>query len=724
MHTSESGMGRRLWPIAGAFVLLAAANGAWPHGVGAGGTHVMDWSSETVSRVVSPAFGWNNLGATVLGFAPGTTVTVDGRSCMRAIALNVDVRDSYAFDIAEPVVLHLVVDRENSAPGIAVDYDRIGGPGRVARSLGGAKGKRFVELAIELPDAQFANRGDDGADLMLSSSASSPSGNTQPLPEITVCGIEIARSFRTPLKQYGWLDLGIEDEDGTPTAARMGLYNGAGSLPVPGVDAVEIRKFDDLTHTFLLQTSAVWPHTNRFVFYADGRYRARLPAGRYRLVAAKGIEYRMIDETLEIRGGMTTGQTLRLKRAVDLPKKGWYSGDVHIHSARHDELDSARLLAQARAEDLHVANVLQMGNVARTYFPQYAWGEAGRYRRGTHSLVSGQEDPRTLTLGHTIHLNLQRPIRFPDDYLDYRRVFEAAAAQRGVSGFAHASGRGLDASGPAGWASGGIEGMALQATSGLLDFAEIMQSSEIGTGDWFALLNLGYRLAPAAGTDYPYIEHPGAVRSYVETGPNYRVDAWFEGLEQGRTFVTNGPILEMTLNGQGIGREVRVARGDSLAVIARAVLNPDIGKLTRQELIRHGEVIASEAAAQTGEQLDLHFSAAAKESAWYVVRAHARRPGHSASITAITAPIYVVVDGESRVWKRDAVAGIADRLISALEIVKNRALADVFDSEPWHTMPVWTEQFPRLLAQARERIEAAQQELRELREASSASTAD
>ena len=57
------------------------------------------------------------------------------------------------------------------------------------------------------------------------------------------------------------------------------------------------------------------------------------------------------------------------------------------------------------------------------------------------------------------------------------------------------------------------------------------------------------------------------------------------------------------------------------------------------------------------------------------------------------------------------------RLISALEAVKNRALADVFDSEPWHTMPVWTERFPDLLANARKRIEAAQQELGELREA-------
>jgi hypothetical protein len=197
------------------------------------------------------------------------------------------------------------------------------------------------------------------------------------------------------------------------------------------------------------------------------------------------------------------------------------------------------------------------------------------------------------------------------------------------------------------------------------------------------------------------------------------VDAWFAGLEQGRTFVTNGPILEMSLNGQGIGREVRVARGDPLGVSATATLNPDIGTLVRLELIRHGEVIASEAVEAGAGQLTLRFSEPARASAWYVVRAHGQRPRHSASITAITAPIYVLVDGEERTWKREAVSGI--RLISALEIVKNRAPADVIDSEPWDTMPVWTGEFPRLLAQVRERLEAAQQELRERAEAAEGS---
>ena len=694
-------MSKRISKLLLSSVVLLAATNARPHGAGVGGSHVMDWHSQTVSRVVSTASSWNNLGATVAVSTAGETVAVGNRTCMQAAALDVDVRDSYGFDLNEPVVLTLVVDRQAGASGIAVMYDRVGGPGRVERALDDKGAKRFVELTVPLPNARFANRGDHGTDMMLTA-ASTPAFLRA--DSVTVCDIRIARSYETQVEPYGRLDLAIQDEDGVVTAARLGLYGADGRLPIPSPDAVAIRKFDDLSRTFLLQDSAVWPHDNRFVFYVDGRYQARVPVGSYQLVATKGIEYRMLNKTIEVRADETTRKTYRLKRYVDMPRKGWYSGDVHIHNLRRQEHDSVQLLAQSRAEDVHVANILKMGNVAETYFPQYAWGKAGRHQRGVHTLVPGQEDPRTLTLGHTIHLNLERPVRFADDYLNYHRVFEAVAAQGGISGFAHA----------AGGEYGVVEGMTMQAAFGLLDFGEVMQAGEIGTDAWFALLNLGYRFSPAAGTDYPYLDHPGAVRNYVETGPDYSVDAWFSGLEQGRTFVTNGPILDLTVSGHTIGGEARVDSGDQLNVSAGAVLNPDIGTLVRLELIKHGEVIARESSAEGAENLTLRFSEDAQESAWYVVRAHGQKLGHSGSINAISAPVYVVVDGRERVWKRQAVPAIANRLISALEDVKNRTLADLIETEAWHTMPLWAEGFSRGLALARERIETTQQKLRDL----------
>jgi len=75
-----------------------------------------------------------------------------------------------------------------------------------------------------------------------------------------------------------------------------------------------------------------------------------------------------------------------------------------VHIAREHAEDDA-VWAQIAAEDIHVANLLEMGNIAVTHFKQPAWGEAGQYVREGHALVSGQEDPRTVQRGHTLTIS-------------------------------------------------------------------------------------------------------------------------------------------------------------------------------------------------------------------------------------------------------------------------------------------------------------------------------
>lgn len=699
-------------PIYGFILFLLAAlivptQQVCAHGAGVSGNHIVDWHSETVSRVIFPGWAWNNLGATSIALGTtsfsmaGSTVEIDGRVCLRAPSIVADMRDSYGFNLNEPVTLKLVVDN-TSTRKVAVAYDAVGGAARVEHGVSSAGEGRLVELSINLAKARFANRGDHSTDVMLMSVAGPTSSS--PPEKLTVCDIKFERSFTTPSEDFGWVDITLKDENQQLTGARVGLYDAEGRLPLPGNDAVSLRKFDDDTRSFLLQPNVVWPHSNRFVFYIDGRYRARLPVGQYHLIAAKGLEYRVLSETLTVLPEKTTTSSLELKRQFNLPQEGWYSGDVHIHSQRRESGDTDQLWRQVAAEDLHVGNILLMGNVAETYFQQYIWGREGRYIRDGHVLITGQEDPRTLTLGHTLHLNLEKPVRFPDEYLNYSRVFEAVADQGGISGFAHASGR----------LPGTTEGMAMQAAFGLLDFGEIMQAGFIGTEAWYTLLNLGYRVAPAAGSDYPYLDHVGAVRTYVNTGKPFDVDAWFDGLEASKTFVTNGPILDFTINGQSMGGELRVARNSRLQINARARLNPDIGSLTEMQLIKYGDTLARVASGRNSAEWELDEDLRALESAWYVIYARAKRPGHEGRIEAISAPIYVVVDGQERTWKRTAVPEIGEQLIAILERVKQQRPEEILAGEDWHTLPVWRRDFARQHKLAVPQITATQNHLREL----------
>jgi hypothetical protein len=74
---------------------------------------------------------------------------------------------------------------------------------------------------------------------------------------------------------------------------------------------------------------------------------------------------------------------------------------------------------------------------------------------------------------------------------------------------------------------------------------------------YYTLLNCGFRLAPTAGTASGVHPVPlGWSRVYVHTGDHLTVDGFLDGLKQGRSFVTTGPMLFAKVNGKLPGEVV------------------------------------------------------------------------------------------------------------------------------------------------------------------------
>jgi TolB protein len=76
---------------------------------------------------------------------------------------------------------------------------------------------------------------------------------------------------------------------------------------------------------------------------------------------------------------------------------------------------------------------------------------------------------------------------------------------------------------------------------------------------WYRLLNLGFRIPAAGGTDamanFASLRGPvGMNRVYarVPEGP-LSEPAWLDALKAGRSFATNGPLLGLELGGAKIG---------------------------------------------------------------------------------------------------------------------------------------------------------------------------
>jgi len=453
----------------------------------------------------------------------------------------------------------------------------------------------------------------------------------------------------------------------------------------------------------------LWPSAQRQAFYASGTYESQVPAGSYELVATRGPEYRTFKTTVTVKAGQTNRVTVSLQRYIDQPSRGWYSGDTHLHLMR-DQAQDLAVWGEVAAEDVHVGNLLEMGNIVTTHFRQPAWGKAGRFLKDGHLIASGQEDPRTTERGHTIHHNLQKPIHLPpEDFFSYHKVFEASHSQGGVSGYAHM-----------GQIFNGRRGLALDVPYDLVDFIEVLQGGRLGVDNWYPYLNLGFKISPAAGSDYPYYgpSLPGVERYYVQLDRPFDPDAWYTSFKAGHVFVTNGPMVDFTINGQGMGQEIRVPKGTKLQIAASARLNPDIDALGRLDVIVQGDVVETERA-NGADKIELRRELTANHSMWIAVRATGAReipaqgPVQELGAIAHTAPIYVVVDGQP-FWKTEAVADLVRTERQILQDLVNGPVDPMGDLEAWETVTVLAPQWERQRYLLRGRVQHADEKYQDI----------
>jgi hypothetical protein len=596
------------------------------------GTVEVDWQAPNIKRIQSASYSdvFGIEASVKMGFPEPETI--EGRACVSGSLFLFDVADEFAFDIDETVEIEILLDRRRSN-GFWVSYDRNVLAEPLQEIAFAATDEDWLSYTVTLERARFANRGEAGSDFAIAGLSAMWPGTADENHRIVICDLQVRRSNQTPeVAAAGQLALSIQDSEGNITPSRIGIYDATGRMPLPSDDAMTIRNYDDLTRQIFLRsthgTLTPWPHDNRHIFYTDGHYAADLPVGNYTLIASKGPEYAVVVEDFEIFDGSTSAVEILLERWTNMPAKGWYSGDDHVHMIRA-ESDNESISRIMQAEDVHVTNVLQMGNPAGTHFHQYAFGEDGRYGDDEFALVAGVEDPRTAVRGHTLSLNIDSVIRDPDIYLQYNHIFDAYRDQGGISGYAHVAGELFNVS----------RGLALDVPLGAVDFVEILQDGILSTDLWYEFLNLGFKLTPTAGSDFPYLGVPGAERNYVLLGEKFSVDRWYAQLAADRTFVSNGPMLQMQVNGQAMGSTIEVSRGDNLVISAGVSADPQGERLDRLELVVHGDVVATANNVSSDNTLQLEYTAIADGGLWLAVRAFGvdQAKAHSA-------PVYVEVD--------------------------------------------------------------------------------
>ena len=639
---------RRLAGVLFSALALTSAGGAWGHGDDPLGVKTLPWKADNIKRTIG--YYLDDHAGLVEAFGTTSRVTERAsRQCLTGAIFGFDVDDKFAFDIDEPVTLELVFDRTDT-DGFMVSYDHASDPFPYQDfDLPDGDG-RWVTMEVVLDRARFVGRGYEGTDFVIASLGSKFFHLGEKNIDLTLCDLKIRRAEGAGTDR-GAADTGVfkltvgDAETGAALAARVGLYDATGKMPLPSDAAVSIERYRaHFKQVPMRPDQERWPSKGRYIFYVDSDYLAELPVGDYELVVARGPEYHLDHKTVKIEKGRVTDVDVRLKRWTHMAEQDWYSGDAHIHLSR-EERDNERIAVPMQAEDLNVANLLQMSTPDRYYFDQYAFGDAGRYIDGRFILSAGQESPRTGHRGHTISLNAQQ-YHHPDPYYAYHLVAEKVQREGGMFGYAHVALEAFHLD----------RGLALDVPLGSVDFVEILQLGMLDVDKVYEFWNLGFKLIPTAGSDYPYINLPGTERNYVHVEGDYSPAAFFDAWKQNRTFVTNGPMLDFTVNGASMGAELSVEKGDTLKIAAAARVNPDYDKLERLELVVHGEVVVAVKPEGGAQELVLYHELVAGEGMWLAVTAYGERGG-----LAHTAPVYVYTDDEKTFWKADAVPGLIDK---------------------------------------------------------------
>jgi len=176
-----------------------------------------------------------------------------------------------------------------------------------------------------------------------------------------------------------------------------------------------------------------------------------------------------------------------------------------------------------------------------------------------------------------------------------------------------------------------------------------------GNGRWseaiyYHVLNCGLRMPSAAGSGSGANDNPvGTNRVYVHCGGEFTAAAWWDGLKAGRVFVTNGPLLRPTVEGQPPGYVFQIEPGQPLTLEIGLNLATRV-PVEYLQIIKNGEVYGEVRLAdwkdKKGKLPPVTFDA----GGWFLVRAVTSNQQRYE--LAITAPYYVERAGQSRISKK------------------------------------------------------------------------
>jgi hypothetical protein len=472
----------------------------------------------------------------------------------------------------------------------------------------------------------------------------------------------------------------IERTSGKVVPVKLHVHGQSGEYLAP-VDRHRILNpawYEDYSVDFLHVNQEDWKCTHPTT-YINGETTLKLPQGQVYIEVSKGFEIRPLRKVVEITPD-TQEIVLEAEKVLPWREKGWVTADTHVHF-----LSPISAMLEGSAEGVNVVNLLasQWGELMTNvgdFDGKTTWGSKEAGGDGEYLVRVGTEN-RQHVLGHISLLGYQGQIIAPmttggpdesaiGDPIEILLTEWArqCRSQGGVVVLPHFPRPRAE--------------HAASIVSGEIDAVEMTSWENLYAGldpysvsDWYRYLNCGYLVAAVGGTDkMDAATAVGTVRTYarIQPGLEFTYDNWKAAVRRGETFVTYGPLLEFSVDGQPMGGRIMMTAGGGTVDVEWQVSSVTV-PVSRVELVINGEICQS-VPVSTGDSRG-HWPVKIERSCWLglLVRGHyADKPE---IIAAHSTPVMVNVEGSPLLAATDAVT-ILDQIegsLAYLDTVGTRA---------------------------------------------------
>ena len=373
----------------------------------------------------------------------------------------------------------------------------------------------------------------------------------------------------------------------------------------------------------------------------------KVPREKLKLKAFHGLETEFGEAEIDLSGKAEARVKIPLKRFADTHARGWQSANTHVHLQKTSRAETDRyLLEVARAEGLEIVYIsyLERAEADLEYTTNkytredlrklteqsrggHGPGGHGHAHPHSHSTEfdNGQEHRHNFTgfdegYGHVMLLHLPelvQPVSIGPGIT--KKGTDSPPLVRGID---KARGMGSTII----WCHNqwGLEDIP-NWLGGKLHANNIFDGGTHGSykHSFYRYLNAGLRVPFSTGTDWFIYDFS---RVYVLTGKEkvggekyLSSEEWLAHLAEGRSFITNGPLLEFTANGRGVGETVELKEPGTVTISGRALGRLDFQRI---ELVKNGEVIKSAVSRPRGGhfEAEMEFEAPIDGPCWLALR--------------------------------------------------------------------------------------------------------